>query len=83
MLDIFGLAFLFTVATLGVGTVVAFIIVSVNYVIDYWDEFSGLFKALGIILLIYVAWVVAVWGYKINKQVNPVKAEVEDVLASE
>ena len=82
MLDVFGLAFLFLIGTVIVVYVVAVFIAAMFYIADNWEEFSDTFKAIGVVLLIYLAWVIVIGGYKIVSYVaqppTEITAELDD-----
>ena len=76
MSEILGLATVFTLFTVLVAAVVIGAILSVAYVIDHWEDFRGLFQALGVVLLVFAFWTVMIGAYK---SWPAAQAEVEDV----
>lgn len=76
--EIIGLATVFTMLTVVGFAVVMGVLLAGAYVVDHWDDFSDLFKTLGVILLVFAFWTLTIGVYKASK-VNQEKAEVEDV----
>lgn len=79
--EIIGLATVFTMLTVvGFGALMG-VLLAGAYVVDHWDDFSDLFKALGVVLLVFAFWTLTIGAYKARQAIQE-KAEVEDVRTS-
>jgi uncharacterized BrkB/YihY/UPF0761 family membrane protein len=75
MNEILGLATVFTLLTVLAFVALMCVLMAAAYIVDNWDDFSELVKAIGVVLLVFAFWTVIIGAYKYT---HPT-AEVEDV----
>lgn len=77
LLEVLGLAFLASAATVLLVVIVMTVLLAVAYTLDHWDEFADTLKGLGLFIALFAAWAVIIGSYKYATTPVPENIQVE------